>query len=124
MSHAENKKMIEPGDVIDLYSTEFEQDAETNVANTHWFQVIHLDLDKGKEIPQHQMPAAITVQCLSGRVTLFVRDEQKELESGNWLFLEPFTLHALTARENSSLLVTKMNLRKPDHISHLGGSYR
>jgi quercetin dioxygenase-like cupin family protein len=69
-------------------------------------EVIRLVIPAGKEIPTHQVPGEITVQCLEGRVAFTAGTSTHDLESGQMLYLEGSTPHALRGIEDASVLVT------------------
>ena len=63
---------------------------------------------KGREIPAHQAPGEITVECLQGRVAFTAGATTVELGAGRMLFLDVGTPHSLVGLEDSTLLVTKL----------------
>ena len=78
------------------------------LVKTPAMEVKRLTLPKGREIPAHQAPGEITVQCLQGRVAFTSGVTTVELEAGRMLFLDAGTPHSLVGLEDSSLLVTKL----------------
>lgn len=78
------------------------------LAKTPSLEVIRLVLPAGKHIPQHHAPGEITVHCLEGRVTFSIGARDHLLSAGDWLYLTAAEPHALTALEDSSLLVTML----------------
>ena len=69
-------------------------------------RVMLLCLPSGQSLPEHAASDAITVQALSGRTTFYDGAEPLEMKSGTLIRLEARRPHALTAREDSVLLVT------------------
>ena len=78
----------------------------TTLVKTDDLELIRLVLPAGKEIPSHKAPGAITVQCLEGRVNFTLAEKTQELVPGQLLYLAARDPHAVSAIENSSLLVT------------------
>lgn len=69
-------------------------------------RVMLLCLRTGQTLPEHTAPDAITVQALSGRTTFYDGPEPVEMRAGTLIRLEAKRPHALTAHEDSVLLVT------------------
>lgn len=78
----------------------------TTLVKTADLELIRLVLPAGKEIPSHQAPGEITVQCLEGHVAFTALGKTQELRSGELLYLAAGESHAVKGIENSSLLVT------------------
>jgi quercetin dioxygenase-like cupin family protein len=78
----------------------------TTLVKTSALELIRLILPAGKEIPSHQAPGEITVQCLEGRVAFTALGMTQDLRSGELLYLAAGEPHAVKGIENSSLLVT------------------
>ena len=76
------------------------------LVKTTALEIIRLILPAGKVIPRHQAHGEITVQCLEGRVAFTADNKTRELTVGQLLYLNAGEPHALTAIEDSSLLVT------------------
>jgi quercetin dioxygenase-like cupin family protein len=80
----------------------------TTLVKTDDLELIRLVLPAGKEIPSHKAPGEITVQCLEGRVAFTSSGTTQELVPGQLLYLAARDPHAVSAVENSSLLVTML----------------
>lgn len=76
------------------------------IVKTNDLEVIRVVLLAGNELPPHEVPGDITVQCLEGKVEFGVGDLVRELTAGEFLYVEGGCKHSLRAREDSSLLVT------------------
>jgi quercetin dioxygenase-like cupin family protein len=76
-------------------------------------EVIRLVLPAGKELAPHHVPGEITLQCLSGRVTVGTANGPCELSSGMLVFLSGGEEHSVLAHEPSTLLVTILLSSKP-----------
>lgn len=87
--------------------------SSSTLARTPTLEVRRLVLAKGREIPTHQAPGEITVQCLEGRITFTARGTTRELGAGQMLVLAAREPHSLTALEDSSVLVTKVLPARP-----------
>ncbi len=96
-----------PGQVVHLPLGAALQAAKTTtLVKTSELEVIRLAIPAGKEIPTHKAPGPITVQCLEGRVSFTAQGTSQELVAGTFLHLPAAEPHALTAIDDSSLLVT------------------
>ena len=96
------------GEVIDIrpLGTTFAQARTTTLVKTETLEIIRLVVPSGKEIPGHQAPGEITVQCLEGRVVFTAAGESKELSTGELLYLASKIPHSLRGIEDSSILLT------------------
>lgn len=102
------------GEIISLpLGTALTTSQTTTLVKTADLEVIRLVLPKGKEIPSHQAPGEITVQCLEGRVAFTAHGKTEELGAAQMLYLAASEPHALKAVEDSTVLVTIL-LRKND----------
>ncbi|MCA9067341.1 MAG: cupin domain-containing protein [Planctomycetaceae bacterium] len=97
-----------PGQVIDIrpLGDELLDRSTTTLIKTDKLEVIRLVLAAGKVIPPHRVSGPITVQCLEGHVEFEALGQTQPLEPGQMLFLPGGEEHAVTAKENSSVLVT------------------
>jgi hypothetical protein len=73
---------------------------------TEQMQVIRLVVPAGKEIPAHEAPGEITVQCIEGRVAFTAAGKTQELGQGQLIYLSARETHAVRGIEDASLLVT------------------
>lgn len=78
---------------------------------TEHMQVIRLVVPAGKEIPAHDAPGEITVQCVEGRVAFTAAGRTQEIGPGQLVYLTAGETHALRGVEDSSLLVTILSGR-------------
>ena len=76
------------------------------IVKTDDLEVIRIVLHAGNELPPHEVPGDITVQCLEGKVSFSVGGLVRELSAGDFLYVEGGGKHSLRATEDSSLLVT------------------
>lgn len=60
----------------------------------------------GKELPEHQVASAITLQCLQGMVEVVAHGRSQAMRAGTMMYLAGGEPHAVKALEDSSLLVT------------------
>ena len=84
----------------------------TTLVKTADLELIRLIVPEGKEIPTHQAPGEITVECLEGRVAFTAEGKTQELTAGQLLYLAAGEPHAVKGIENSSLLVTLLSRKK------------
>ena len=78
----------------------------TTLIKTASLEVIRMVLPAGKELASHEVPGEITLQCVSGCVTLKAGSGSRELSSGMLTYLAGGQKHALTAKQDSTVLVT------------------
>src|SRR5690606_33474510 len=78
-----------PGEVVSLDAAPGspQESQTTTLIKTASLEVIRLVLPAGKEIEPHRVTGEITLQCLSGRVTLQTPNGPCELASGTLTFL-------------------------------------
>ena len=69
-------------------------------------EVIRIVLLAGKSMPLHQVVGEITVQCLEGAIEFRAGTQNHLMRTGDFLHLDGSVPHALSAREDSSVLVT------------------
>lgn len=96
------------GQVINLHNVEGDLPGDSTFAlvKTADMEVIRMVIPQGKKIPEHNVPGNISVQCLSGRARFFVGADIRDLQPGDWLYLEGGQPHALEGITDSTLLVT------------------
>jgi quercetin dioxygenase-like cupin family protein len=75
------------------------------LVKTDGFEAVQLVLRAGEDISAHAVPGYATIHCLEGKLIL-TTDEDIELGSGDWLYLNRGQRHSVSAVEDSSLLVT------------------
>lgn len=73
--------------------------------------VTHLDLDKGKEMPEHKSDFTAIVVPIKGRVEFTASGERTEIYPGKIVRMEAGEFHFLKALEDSDLIVIKSDLR-------------
>lgn len=93
------------GEISCLVSIDDPATRTVALARTSSFEAIHLVMRAGGSIPSHHVAGTITLYCVAGQVR-FSGGSLPELWTGDWLFLDPGTPHALEAVTDSSLLLT------------------
>lgn len=78
----------------------------TTLVRENGLRCILLHLKPGENIPEHQARGPISVHCLGGEVQFSAGEERTDLRAGLLITLKAGLPHALTAREDSLLLVT------------------
>ncbi len=73
---------------------------------TEHLEVFRMVLLAGKEMPEHQVPGELTVQCLEGAVEFSIGSPRDVMRSGDLKCLAGGIRHSLRAIEDSSVLVT------------------
>ena len=96
------------GEVVDVrpLDTAIATSITHTIVKTNDLEVIRVVLLADNELPPHEVPGDITVQCLEGKVAFSVGDLVRELTAGDFLYVEGGGKHSLRAWEDSSLLVT------------------
>jgi len=97
-----------PGELIDVrpLGDKLVEAASIALARTDDFEVMRLVMPKGKSIPEHSVPAELTLQCLEGTIEVKALDKTQALQAGQMLYFDENTPYALYAPENSSVLMT------------------
>ena len=69
-------------------------------------EVMRLVMPAGKTMPSHWVKGEVTIHCLEGGVDLTAGGLTQRMKAGQLVWLQGGVDHALTAVQNSSLLVT------------------
>ena len=103
------------GDVVDVrpLGAAITTTITHTIVKTDDLEVIRMVLLAGNELPPHEVPGDITVQCLEGQVKFSVGNVVRELTPGTFLYVTGGGKHSLRAAEDSSLLVTILLKHKP-----------
>ncbi|MFC3107870.1 cupin domain-containing protein [Undibacterium arcticum] len=73
---------------------------------TEQLEVIRMTMPTGKKMPEHQVPGAVTLQCLAGSIELSAHGRAIQLGANDLVYLAGGAPHALLALENSTALLT------------------
>ena len=97
-----------PGQVIDVQplGSDIPTTKTTALFKSADLEVIRLVLAAGKSLPPHKVPGEITIQCIEGRIEVETEGNSHLLRAGQLLYLAGNVVHAVTALENASALVT------------------
>ena len=103
-----------PGERIDLHPNDGGGELPGSVAliRDEHFEVFRLVMEAGKELPVHEVPSLITIQCLRGRVQVSAHRRAQVLPAGHLMYLTGGEPHAVKALEDSSILVTMLVARE------------
>jgi quercetin dioxygenase-like cupin family protein len=77
----------------------------TALIKAEQLEIARLVLPTGKELPEHQTPGEVVVQCIEGRIEFRSYGKTQVLNPGDLIHLGGQASHALKALENSSLLL-------------------
>jgi quercetin dioxygenase-like cupin family protein len=69
-------------------------------------EVIRLVLREGKSLPPHRVSGEITVQCIEGSLDVIVDGRSHVLNQGQLMYLARGAVHAVTALEDATALLT------------------
>lgn len=97
-----------PGDVIDVrpLGEKLRQAESETLIRTNHLEVFRYVLHAGKVVREHAASGLMILQCLEGEVEFEAQGHAQVLVAGSMLYLADREPHALTARQDSSLLVT------------------
>lgn len=97
---------VVPGEKVHLPSRASAAVSRTAaLVKTDRFEAAQLALSAGESITPHSVPGYVTIQCLTGSVTLETGNPVR-LGPGDWLYLDRGQEHSVHAAEDSSLLLT------------------
>ena len=82
------------------------QASSSAILKSGQLEVMRVVLLAGKNMREHHTPGEATVQCIEGTVEFKAGGTTQLLRPGDLVHLQPRALHALTAVEDASLLVT------------------
>lgn len=94
-----------PGEVARLGAIDLRATTTAALARTPSFEAIHLVVRAGQSIAPHRVAGSLTLYCIAGHARI-ESEVSAELKTGDWLFLEPGTPHAVKAIADTSLLLT------------------
>ena len=98
----------EPGEILDIrpFEGKLGKARTKTLIKTERLEVVRLVVLAGREIPSHQAPGDLIVQCLEGEVSFTALGKTSKLKPGELVHLPARVPHALKAKYDSSLLVT------------------
>lgn len=73
-------------------------------------QVTHLQIKKGEEVPSHKSDKNVVVVIYKGKVDFSGENGSETILPGDIIVMEPEEMHALTAIEDSDLMVIKARI--------------
>lgn len=102
-----------PGQVVDIgpLGSALSAHQSTALFKSTDLEVLRLVLPAGASLPQHKVRGEITIQCIEGRIDVSAGGANHVLRAGQLLYLGGHAVHAVTAIEDASALVT-IALRK------------
>jgi quercetin dioxygenase-like cupin family protein len=102
------------GEIIPLFPVEQggERPGSVALVRDQHFEVFRLVMEAGKELPVHEVPSLITIQCLRGRVEVDAHRRAQVLPAGHLMYLAGGERHGVKALEDSSILVTMLVARE------------
>jgi quercetin dioxygenase-like cupin family protein len=98
----------QPLDVIDVgpLGPALRSAVSASLLKTPTLQLMRVVLPAGRELPEHHVAGAITVQCLEGEVVVTAPARRVSLRQGQLVMLSGGETHAVRSTIDSSLLVT------------------
>jgi quercetin dioxygenase-like cupin family protein len=102
ISHAASGQLVDVQPLADKLA-----DARTTALfKTGMLEVMRVVLPAHKTMPAHQVKGDMTIQCLEGEIDLMANGQTQRMKAGQLVWLAGGIDHALTALQDSSLLVT------------------
>jgi quercetin dioxygenase-like cupin family protein len=80
--------------------------SSTALAKTEEFELIRLVMPRGKSMPEHSVPGAVTLLCLEGQVSVNAHQRLQRLCAGEMMYLSGGQVHALHALQDALVLLT------------------
>lgn len=104
------------GEIIDIspLGENLRDTISTTLIRSDHLEVFRLVLPAGARVPDHKLPricqlsSVSTIQCLEGAVEISVDGRSRTMRAGTMLYLSIGEPHAMTAIEDSSVLVTML----------------
>ncbi len=97
-----------PNELVDL--KEWPHDASNGPSHTlvsiEGLQLARIILKAGEEMPSHSVSATVIIQVIRGAVTLLTGSSRQSVTAGQLVYLLPDEIHALTALDDSLVLLT------------------
>ncbi|GAB3255592.1 cupin domain-containing protein [Chitinimonas naiadis] len=79
--------------------------SRTLIRDDH-IEVFSLAMLAGTQMQEHRAAGAMTLQCLSGEITLFCHDQIHTLQAGNLVYLQDAEPHSVQCVSDAVLLIT------------------
>ena len=102
IAHAASGQLI---DVLPLGS-QFSESRNVALFKSEELEVIRLVMPAAKTMPSHWVKGEVTVHCLEGEIDLASHGRTQRMKAGQLVWLEGDVDHALTAVQDSILLLT------------------
>ena len=98
----------EPGEVVDVrpLGPALAETKTRTLFKTESLEAVRMVMPAGKEIPEHEAPGEIIVQCLEGKVAFTALGKTTELEAGQLLYFAAEEPHSVKCIEDASFLLT------------------
>jgi quercetin dioxygenase-like cupin family protein len=96
------------GDVVDVrpLGPSLATSRTTTLMKSKTLEILRLVVPAGGEIPSHEVPGEVVLQCLEGVVGIPVDGDTRVLEAGQLLYLASHEQHSVRGIEDASILVT------------------
>ena len=105
------------GEVVKLVSASDAEARTTAVVKTDSFEAIHLVVRADEHIPEHKVPGSVSLFCIEGVVIVGIGGGDRQMNAGEWLYLDRDEPHSVSGIEDASLILTILfevpNLRDP-----------
>lgn len=96
------------GEIIDIHplGSKLSDTPSTALLKSDQLEIMRLVLAAGKEIPEHNVPGEITLQCLEGKVEVRAHGKTQTLSANELVLLAGNVPYSLRGVENCSVLMT------------------
>ena len=97
-----------PGEAVDVrpLGADLARQPTRALFKSEDLEVMRLVLRAGRSLPPHRVAGEITVQCIEGALVVTVDGAEHALAAGELLYLPGGVMHAVTALQDASALVT------------------
>ena len=102
LPHASSGQLID----INPLGTRLDEAHSNALFKTAQLELMRLVLPRGKGMPEHAVPGAVTIQCIEGEIELHAHGRTQNMRPGQLVYLAGGELHALHALADSSVLLT------------------
>ncbi|MFT3968355.1 MAG: cupin [Sphingobium sp.] len=95
-----------PGEVVRLKLVSDPEAQSITLMRTASFETMHLVVRAGQSLPEHEFAGSIGLYCVEGDAGITLQGTTHSMTAGDWLYLLPQMRHGITAKADTSLLLT------------------
>jgi len=109
LPHATSGQLI---DILPL-GPRMEETHSNALFKTSQLELMRLVLPRGKGLPEHTVPGAVTIQCIEGEIELQAHGKSQTMQPGQLVYLAGGEPHSLHAFQDASVLLTLLFPSQP-----------